>query len=303
MVPVFDTEALQNDLRQKKDYIDACLLKYMNAPDTYPPIIHQAMHYAVFNGGKRLRPIMVLEGAHIAGGSPESVAPTACALELIHTYSLVHDDLPAMDDDDYRRGKPTCHKVFGEANAILAGDALLTEAFALIAANAGIPGIDPAAVTRVVSEVSRAAGSRGMVGGQVLDLEAEGQSVDYRQLRNLHRLKTAELFRAALLAGAILHHLDQKGIQALEQYAYNFGLAFQITDDILDVTGEAAILGKPVGSDVKNAKTTYPRLFGLEKSQQMAQESADACLEYLAAFGEEADFLRRLSYFVVHREN
>ncbi|HBQ86687.1 MAG TPA: geranyl transferase [Syntrophomonas sp.] len=303
MAAAFDVQAFVKDLRTRKDYVDACLRKYMPAEIAYPPVIHQAMHYALFNGGKRLRPMLVLEGAQIAGGSTASVERTACALEFIHTYSLVHDDLPAMDDDDYRRGQLTCHKVFGEANAILTGDALLTAAFGLIADNAGVDDIEARNVALVIKLVAKAAGSQGMIGGQVLDLEAEHKSIDFEQLKVLQRLKTAELFRAALLAGAMLHNLPGPGVAALEQYAEKFGLVFQITDDILDVEGDFTVLGKPVGSDVRNDKNTYPSLFGLDTAKKMAQENAGACIEALNVFGPEADFLRGLAFYVVSRKS
>lgn len=303
MAAAFDVQAFAKELSARKNYIDACLKKFMPSENAFPPAIHQAMHYALFNGGKRLRPMLVFEGAKIAGGSTVSVEPTACALEFIHTYSLVHDDLPAMDDDDYRRGQLTCHKVFGEANAILTGDALLTAAFGLIAANAGTENIEARNVAGVIKLVSQAAGSRGMIGGQVLDLEAEHHIIDFEQLKTLQRLKTAELFRAALLAGAMLHNLSDQGSAALELYAEKFGLVFQITDDILDVEGDFAALGKPVGSDAKNDKTTYPSLFGLDTAKKMARENADACIEALNGFGSEADFLRGLACYVVGRES
>lgn len=303
MTAPFDVQAFAKELNARKEYADVCLKKYILSEAAYPPVIHQAIHYAVFNGGKRLRPILVFEGSKLAGGSKTSVAPTACALEFIHTYSLVHDDLPAMDDDDYRRGHLTCHKVFGEANAILAGDALLTAAFGLIADNAGVEDIEPRNVIRVIKLVARAAGSQGMIGGQVLDIEAEHEPVDFEHLKTLQRLKTAELFRAALLAGAMLHNLSEDGLSALEQYANSFGLAFQITDDILDVEGDPSVIGKPVGSDEKNDKTTYPSLFGLETAKTMAQQNVAACIDCLNCFGPEADFLRGLACFVVSRNS
>jgi geranylgeranyl diphosphate synthase type II len=301
MAAAYDMQAFKTELIKRKNYVDSCLKRYMPAETAYPPLIHHAVHYAVFNGGKRLRPILVLEGAQIAGGTASSVVPAACAMELIHTYSLVHDDLPAMDDDDYRRGQLTCHKVFGEANAILTGDALLTAAFALAAENAEMEGIEAGNVVRVIKLIAEAAGSEGMIGGQVLDLQAENTSITYEQLKTLHNLKTAELFRAALLTGAILHNLPESGLAALEQYSENLGQAFQITDDILDIEGDTAVLGKPVGSDEKNEKTTYPTLLGLNQAKIMAREKAQACVEALSAFGPEADFLRQLALFVVER--
>lgn len=291
------------EIKTRKDYVDSCLQKCLEQVDAYPPLIHEAMHYAVFNGGKRLRPIMVLEGARIAGGKQEDVTPAACAIEMIHSYSLVHDDLPCMDDDDFRRGKPTCHKVFGEANAVLTGDALLTAAFELLTRSAGIKGIELRHLIRVIEEIAHAAGSRGMIGGQVVDLQSEGKSIDYETLKTLHSLKTGELFRASLRAGAILCGLNDKKLQALTEYARCFGLAFQISDDILDVQGDEALIGKPVGSDEKNHKTTYPSLLGMEKSNELLAESVDSCLTSLEIFGPEADFLRQLAYFTMCRES
>ena len=299
----FDLAQLQQQLEKRKHYIDTCLQKYLTPSDAYPPIIHEAMHYAIFNGGKRLRPIMVLEGAKLAGASQESAVPIACALEMIHSYSLVHDDLPAMDDDDLRRGKPTCHIVFGEANAILTGDALLTGAFAVMAESAGLSGVKPENLIRVIREIADAAGSQGMIGGQVIDLQSEGQDINYETLKTLHSLKTGKLFQAALRSGAILGDMNQQGLQSIDKYARSFGLAFQITDDILDVNGNEAVIGKPAGSDAKNDKTTYPGLFGLEKSRQLAEDCVQACLDSLQKFGPEADFLRQLAYFTLQRQN
>ncbi len=299
----FDLAQFQQELEKRKHYIDTCLQKYLTSSDAYPPIIHEAMHYAIFNGGKRLRPIMVLEGTKLAGGSQESAVPIACALEMIHSYSLVHDDLPAMDDDELRRGKPTCHIVFGEANAILTGDALLTGAFAVMTESAGIAGVKPDNLIRVIREIAEAAGSQGMIGGQVIDLQSEGQDIDYDTLKTLHSLKTGKLFQAALRSGAILSNMNRQGLQSIDKYARSFGLAFQITDDILDVNGNEAVIGKPAGSDAKNAKTTYPGLFGLEKSRQLAEDCVKACIDSLQDFGPEADFLRQLAYFTLERQN
>jgi geranylgeranyl diphosphate synthase type II len=299
----FDLELFLKKMRTRKDYVDSCLHNSLYNMNGYPPIIHEAMNYALFNGGKRIRPIMVFEGAKIAGGEMQKVIPTACAVEMIHTYSLVHDDLPAMDDDDFRRGKPTCHRVYGEAVAILTGDALLTGAFELLAQNSDRKEIKADRVIRVIEEISHAAGSRGMIGGQVVDLESEGKQLDYRTLKTLHSLKTGELFKVSLRAGAILSGIDDKGLQALTNYAYHFGLAFQITDDILDITGNEIITGKPLGSDQKNNKTTYPTLFGLKKACQLASESINACVDSLDMFGQEADFLKEQAYYLQHRNN
>ncbi|QGT98967.1 (2E,6E)-farnesyl diphosphate synthase [Candidatus Syntrophocurvum alkaliphilum] len=291
----------EDQINTRRNYVNECLEQNLPPLNSYPPIIHEAMHYAVFNGGKRLRPIMVFEGALIAGIEKEKVIPTACALELIHSYSLVHDDLPSMDNDDFRRGKPTCHKVYGEANAILTGDALLTYAFQLIANNIAINGIQPLNVVRVIKEISSAAGSEGMIGGQVIDLDSEGKNINYDTLKTLHSLKTGELFRASLRAGAILGGLDNEKLDYLTTYANYFGLAFQITDDLLDVTGDQKTLGKPVGSDDKNNKTTYVSLFGIDKAKMLAEESVNTSIDNLKEFGKEADFLRNLAYFTLDR--
>lgn len=294
----FDMVVFETELAKRKLRIDRYLELYLN--QDAPELIHQAMYYAVMNGGKRLRPIMVLEAANIAGEQPEKVARAACAIEMIHCYSLVHDDLPAMDNDDFRRGKPTCHKVYGEANAILTGDALLTAGFELLAANAEVDGIDARDTLKVIREVADAAGSCGMIGGQVLDLAGEA-NLSADALSNLHRLKTGELFKAALRSGAILGQMEDQGLEALTQYAYNFGLAFQITDDILDVSGDEAVLGKPVGSDERNTRTTYTSLYGLMGAQERARACIDACLVNLEQFGPKADFLRDLARFTLFR--
>lgn len=298
-----DMNGFKQELQQRKELIDQHLLKYLAPEDTHPAVIHHAMHYAVFNGGKRLRPMLVLEGAALAGKKTEIAMPTACGMELIHCYSLVHDDLPAMDDDDFRRGKPTCHKVFGEANAILTGDALLTVAFELIASNAKAPGVRPEQVIRVIGEIAAAAGSRGMIGGQVMDLDAENKTIDLSTLQTLHSLKTGALFTAALRAGAILGDMNEEKLEALTSYARHFGLAFQITDDLLDIKGDQEVLGKPVGSDARNNKNTYPGLLGLEQAELMARQSIEQCIASLERFGPEADFLRRLACFTLERES
>jgi geranylgeranyl diphosphate synthase type II len=298
----FDRISFLKQLKARKERIEQHLLGCLPV-DAYPPVIHQAMHYAVSNGGKRLRPIMTAEGAVLAGMPDQLVMTTACAIEMIHCYSLVHDDLPAMDDDDLRRGKPTCHIVFGEANAILTGDALLTRAFELMAANAAEPGIDPGNAARAIREVAAAIGSSGMIGGQVLDLQWVGQQIELKDLQCLHLLKTGALFQAALRAGAILAGMDEERLKALDDYARHFGLAFQITDDILDVNGNEELIGKPVGSDQKNQKTTYVSLFGLEAAHDLARQSAEQCLQALAGFGREADFLRNLVCFILQRDN
>lgn len=296
-----EMKAFEEELRLRKAFVEACLEHNLGMLNSEPPLIHEAMKYALFNGGKRLRPIMVFEGALLAGGTKEQVIPAACAIEMIHSYSLVHDDLPAMDDDELRRGKPTCHIVFGEANAILTGDALLTAAFELLAYNSQIPEIKPEQLIKVIEEIARAAGSGGMIGGQVIDLQLEQMEVDLETLKNLHNLKTGQLFRAAMKSGAMLCGMHEQGLEALDHYACNFGLAFQITDDILDIDGCEALTGKPVGSDEKNNKKTYPSIVGMSRARQLAEEAVSTCITSLQHFGPEADFLRNLARYVLLR--
>jgi len=299
----FNVVTFEGELSDKKAYVEKFMREFMPPENAYPQVIHRAMHYAVFNGGKRLRPILVLESAQVVGKDLTRALPVACAMEMIHSYSLVHDDLPAMDDDDLRRGKPTCHKVFGEANAILTGDALLTLAFEIITVCADLPGMDPRYVAKVVRETARAVGSLGMVGGQVLDLELEGKDTDFFTLKTLHSKKTGALFRACLRAGALLFGVEDERLQALTRYAENFGLAFQITDDILDVEGDEKITGKPVGSDEKKRKVTYPSLLGMDEAKKLAKSSVEEAVESLNVFGAEADFLRNLALYLLHRRS
>lgn len=279
--------------------VDAALDELLPPETTPPATIFRAMRYSVFAGGKRLRPLLLLATAQALGAEAQRFLPLACGLELIHTYSLIHDDLPAMDNDDYRRGRLTNHKVFGEAVAILAGDALLTQAFAVMLAQ---PDVEPALLLRVTQEVAHAAGPLGLVGGQVVDLEAEHRRIDGDTLRFMHRAKTGAMFRAAVRAGALLAGARERELAALTEYAEQFGLAFQITDDILDVTGDAAVLGKPVGSDEKNDKSTYVSLYSLPEAQRMARETVAKAVACLRDFGPSADVLRELAAHLVERK-
>ncbi|MGE5371550.1 MAG: polyprenyl synthetase family protein [Solirubrobacterales bacterium] len=294
---------LARELEKRKTLVEDALRSYLPQEEAYPPVIHQAMRYAVLNGGKRLRPMLVVEGALIAGYEPSWVLPAACAVEMIHSYSLVHDDLPAMDDDELRRGKPTCHVVFGEANAILAGDALLTMAFELLAGIEPAGPVKPAAILKAVREIARAAGSEGMIAGQVVDLASEGIQLDEPTLRRMHRNKTGALIKASAVAGAILVGAPESLVQSLETYAEHFGLAFQITDDILDVEGTEAEIGKPVGSDEKNDKATFVSIHGLSAARSMAAESVAAAIESLQELGHGADFLRALAQSILVRRS
>ncbi|OAT86519.1 polyprenyl synthetase family protein [Desulfotomaculum copahuensis] len=289
------------ELKNRAALVDRALAQYMPPADAYPPLIHRAMRYSLFAGGKRLRPVLALAAAEAAGRNPEPVMPAACALELIHTYSLVHDDLPAMDNDDLRRGKPTNHRVFGEAAAILAGDALLTLAFGWLAGCAG--SLPAERVARVIAEVAEAAGSAGLIGGQAVDTLSSSAEMDEKTLEYIHRHKTGALFRAAVRTGAILSGADEARLASLTAYAENLGLAFQITDDILDESGDPARMGKTAGSDQKNKKATYPALFGLERAAEKARRAADASVAALENFGAEAAFLRQLAQFVTGRDH
>jgi len=283
---------------EDRQAVDAALERLLPAADARPASIHQALRYSVFAGGKRVRPILCLESARIFSPDVTAVLPVACALEFIHTYSLIHDDLPALDNDDLRRGHPTCHVKFGEANAILAGDALLTLAFEVLAG----ANIEAPRRVALIGEIAAAAGTRdGMVGGQVADLEAEGKQVTPEILEYIHRSKTAALIRGSVLAGAIAGGAMEEDVARLRRFGDQIGWAFQVTDDILDVTESSAALGKTAGKDQAQQKATYPALFGLEKSQQFARELATRAMAELEVYGARAARLRELGEFLVLR--
>ncbi|PYU31273.1 MAG: polyprenyl synthetase [Acidobacteria bacterium] len=278
--------------------VDAELERLLPAENERPALIHQAMRYSTFAGGKRVRPILCIEAFRIFSDETAAVLPVACAMEFIHTYSLIHDDLPALDNDDLRRGRPTCHKKFGEALAILAGDALLTLAFEALA-GAPLPQAERVALIR---EVASAAGTReGMVGGQVADLEAEGQDVTPEMLEYIHRSKTAALIRASVLSGAIAGGASQADQDRLRTFGGLIGWAFQVTDDILDVEESSSALGKTAGKDQAQHKATYPALLGLKKSHDFARELAARAMGALETFGARAANLRELGEFLVLR--
>ncbi|MBU5614880.1 polyprenyl synthetase family protein [Geomonas azotofigens] len=292
---------LKEYLKQKCQLVDQALERYLPDAKELPASLHSAMRYSVFAGGKRVRPVLMLAACEAVGGSADAVMPAACAMEMIHTYSLIHDDLPAMDNDDFRRGNPTNHKVYGEATAILAGDALLTEAFILL--SNGVGG-DPAARLRVIQEIAVASGSRGMVGGQVVDMESEGRhDVDIATLSYIHTHKTGALIRASVRCGAILGAASEEQFKSLTRYADAIGLAFQIADDILDVEGTTEELGKDAGSDQARGKATYPALMGLEASKARAQELVEIALDALASFDERAEPLRAIASYIVKRKS
>jgi geranylgeranyl diphosphate synthase type II len=299
-VSAFDLASYLADRRQR---VDEALDAVLRPDDAEPPNVHRAMRYSVMAGGKRLRPILVIAGAEAVGGAAETVMPAACALELIHTYSLIHDDLPAMDDDDYRRGRLTNHKVFGEALAILAGDALLTDAFRLLAENAARVTTDAALVRDVIVEVVEAASTRGMVGGQVVDIESEGKSVGAETLEYIHLHKTAALIRASLRVGAMLAGGRADPLALIGEAGQNLGLAFQIVDDILDVEGTLAELGKSAGSDERKGKATYPAVHGIEASREEARRLIERAKAQLAGLGPGAAPLAALADYIFERRS
>lgn len=290
-------------LEQRRSQIDAALERFLLPETTYPRSLYRAMRYSVFAGGKRLRPILAIAGYEAVGGEGDVILPFACALEMIHTYSLIHDDLPAMDDDDYRRGQPTSHRVFGEALAILAGDALLTEAFGLMTKPEEVDGLDGRIVVQVINEISRAAGVRGMVGGQVVDIESEGKAVDFATVQWLHRHKTGALIVASVKTGGLLGGGGEQEMAALTDYGEGVGLTFQIIDDILDVEGDEADLGKRVGMDQEKGKVTYPACIGLERSRVVAEELIEKGLKALEIFDDRADPLRGIARFILERRS
>jgi len=285
--------------KRRVKLVEEDLVKELRRTKSLDENLSRAMEYSLMAGGKRLRPILLMAAVDAAGCAGEKFLAVADALEMIHTYSLIHDDLPAMDNDDYRRGKLTNHKVFGEATAILAGDALLTLAFEVALRQENVP---PEILLAVLREISTAAGAAGMVGGQAIDLRAEGVRIDFATLKLMHRGKTGALFRAAIRSGALLAQADDEKLEALTRYAENFGLAFQITDDILDVVGDEKILGKPIGSDEKNSKSTYVSLTSLDAAKNFAQAAVNEALDALKIFGAEADFLRELVKYLIARE-
>ena len=285
---------------ERRELIEEALKKELHEGRELDATLTKSMEYSLMAGGKRLRPILLMAAADACGKDGRAFITSACALEMIHTYSLIHDDLPAMDDDNLRRGKPTNHVKFGAGMATLAGDGLLTMAFEVLTREKNIR---PETILSVIREVSVAAGTSGMVGGQAIDLESEGRRIDLTCLRRMHMGKTGALFRAALRTGAILAGASEKELAALTQYAEAFGLAFQITDDILDVTGSEAEIGKPVGSDRRNEKSTYVTLTSLARAQELADEAIESALSAVEIFGEKASFLKDLVRFLSHRRS
>ncbi len=290
---------LQSYLTERKQWVEATLTRSI-ADEAIPETLCRAMAYSLEAGGKRLRPVLVFAGAEAVGGSADRVMSAAVALEMIHTFSLIHDDLPAMDDDALRRGKPTNHTVFGEATAILAGDALLAEAFSVLADTAGVR--DPKRLLETIRDIADATGARGMTGGQVLDIEATGQTLTEAKLTTLHERKTGALLRVAVTAGARLCDATDEQLAVLARYGETVGLAFQIADDILDIEGDQELLGKDVGSDAGQAKSTYPALIGLDASKRQAAALVDQAVALLAPFGDAAEPLALIARYIVERD-
>ena len=283
--------------------VDVALNKLLPPEDTYPQTIYKAMRYSIFGGGKRLRPILMVSTYEALNGNKEDVIPYACAIEMIHTYSLIHDDLPAMDNDDYRRGKLTNHKVFGDAMAILAGDALLniaTETMIKTALNNPNKHIK---YLHAMNEIMTASGTFGMLSGQVVDIESERVQIDENTLNFMHSHKTGALITASVRAGAILGGTSKSQLEALTEFSKNLGLAFQIKDDILDIEGDESKLGKKVGSDQKNNKSTFPSVYGLDRSKEMVIQISQKAIDALEIFNNEGEFLRQLTYYLIKRES
>jgi geranylgeranyl diphosphate synthase type II len=294
---------IETYLRDKRNLIDGFIYDYFGPPAA-PGILIDAMTYSLFAGGKRIRPILVLASYEACGGNSGDIIPLASALEFIHTYSLIHDDLPAMDNDDLRRGKPTNHKVFGEDIAILAGDALLTEAFYILS-NYGrqAPHISPGSILALIREVAMAAGTHGMVGGQAQDVLSEDKKPDAEAISFIHSHKTSALITASVRIGGILSNSGDEILSRLTHYGAAVGLAFQIIDDILDVEGETELLGKTAGSDKRKNKMTYPALYGIDQSMKKAEGLVNSAVNVLKSFTERADPLRELALYILRRRN
>lgn len=291
---------MKNELADRIAVVDAALNEFFPTCDNRQKTVYDAMRYSLFAGGKRLRPILMWETAKIFGSNWDSVKEFACAIEAIHTHSLIHDDLPAMDNDDLRRGLPTNHIKFGEGIAILAGDALLNKAFEMVS---DVQAGNADKVLKAINILATSAGTEGMIGGQIVDLESEGRNISLDELKYIHTLKTGALIRSACDIGAILSDATDDELRQIDSFAKYLGIAFQIRDDILDVTGNASELGKPIGSDMEENKTTYVTICGLEKSLRLVGEYSQKAKDALKPFGERAEFLTRLTDYLIDRNN
>ena len=294
---------IEKYLDRKRDLVVRYLEAHLPDPRTSPAILHEAIRYSLLAGGKRIRPILTIAAAEAIGPPPASLLPVACAFEFIHTYSLIHDDLPAMDNDAFRRGKPTNHKVYGEGIAILAGDGLQTMAFEWCSRADLVTDLDPGRQVRIIAELALGAGNAGMVGGQVLDIQAENQKIELAELQMIHAHKTGKLIRAAVRAGALLSGADMTQFEHLTGYAEDIGLAFQMTDDVLNVTGTREELGKDANTDRERGKQTYPSVYNLEGTQNLARECVNRAIGRLSGFDEKADPLREIAQYSISRKN
>lgn len=301
-----EMEELLQRLREYQRKIDTLLEEWMPKEDELPSVLHRAMRYSLFAGGKRLRPFLVIESCRIVGGDEEKAMPAACAVELLHTYTLVHDDLPCMDNDDFRRGRPTCHRVFGEGIAVLCGDALQTLAFEWLATKLPERGVSESVALKCIATLAQASGSKWLVGGQALDITEQARDYSDRspeKVSLIHERKTAALMRACCLIGGLIGNAKDEQLDALGDYGYWLGLAFQITDDILDEVGDPEKLGKSIGKDKRQKKLTYPMVFGLEKSRELAMEAVERAVKALSIFGERARLLETLAWYVLERQS
>ena len=293
--------SFKSSLKYRVDYIEKLLKEHMPEEKGYQKTIFEAMNYSLKAGGKRLRPILTLEACRIVGGNEEDVIPFAIAIEMIHTYSLIHDDLPALDDDDLRRGRPTNHKVYGDAMAILAGDGLLNYAFEIMLSSS-IGKENPAKYLNAINEIAKSSGVYGMIGGQVVDIESEDKKIEMEKLDFIHLNKTAAIIVGCMRAGAIIGDATEKQLENITKYATNIGLSFQIADDILDITGDESKLGKKVGSDIDNNKSTYPSLIGLEKSKEIANDLINEAKTRISNIKGDTEFLNDLAEYIVARD-
>lgn len=293
--------SFKSSLKYRVDYIEKLLKEYMPEEKGYQKTIFEAMNYSLKAGGKRLRPILTLEACRIVGGNEEDVIPFAIAIEMIHTYSLIHDDLPALDDDDLRRGRPTNHKVYGDAMAILAGDGLLNYAFEIMLSSS-IGKENPAKYLNAINEIAKSSGVYGMIGGQVVDIESEDKKIEMEKLDFIHLNKTAAIIVGCMRAGAIIGDATEEQLENITKYATNIGLSFQIADDILDITGDESKLGKKVGSDIDNNKSTYPSLIGLEKSKEIANDLINEAKTRISNIKGDTEFLNDLAEYIVARD-
>ncbi|TGA24547.1 polyprenyl synthetase family protein [Clostridioides difficile] len=288
-------------LKEKASFVEKVLKEYMPKEEGYQKTVIEAMNYSLSAGGKRLRPILTLEACKIVGGNEDEAIPFAIAIEMIHTYSLIHDDLPALDNDDLRRGRPTNHKVYGEAMGILAGDALLNYAFEVMLAGS-INKENPEKYLKAINEIAKGAGTYGMIGGQVVDVESENKQIGKEKLDYIHMNKTAAMMVGCMRAGATIGGANSEQMEEITKYAKNIGLSFQIVDDILDIVGDEAKLGKKVGSDIENHKSTYPSLLGLDKSKEIAHNLIDEAKKSIEKLSDDVDFLKGLAEYIIDRE-